>query len=233
MARKATKAKRPPSPYNMCMSTALKGKGGSKEQIQANFKAASAQCKNESKKPTYSANPITVRCAYCGKIGTKKEFLDVDEIGLDMDEEELEFIYDHLTKQISNKPPYTHQTRRGDSVVNICSKCFSDAQKRYYNDSGDNDEGDDDDDEGLGLERGASDDEDSTDDRVLEELDDADIPDAFYERFPDGKAYYDKTNKAVVIDSRGMGEQIIATYQGRPIEYYEAYAALRDEVRKK
>lgn len=223
MAKK-TSPKRGPSPYNVCMGNALKGKGGTKEQVRANFKNASAQCSKRTKGSTYSANPIyDYKCAYCGKKVSRDELYDVDDRAQSMDGEDLEQIYDQLPSKVGE---YTHTPKDDPNlkVYNICRRCFTKAQNTFEDET--------EDDEGLGLERGASDDEDSTDERELIDLDESELPDAFYDQFPDGVAYYDKTNKAIVIDSRGMGEQIIATYQGKPIELHQAYKAIRDEVQK-
>jgi hypothetical protein len=69
------------------------------------------------------------KCFYCGKVVSLPELLGVDDTSANMDEEELEFIYDELPK--NNNPrvaPYLHKpVDKEYPILNICRYCISHA----------------------------------------------------------------------------------------------------------
>ncbi len=205
MAKKTTKAKRPPSPYNQCMSTALKGKKGSKEEVRSNFKQASASCKSQSKKPLYSANPVyNYKCAYCGQKVTRQDLLKVDQKASEMDGEDLEFVYDQLPKRIGSLGEYVHDSN-GAKTYNICPTCFNRADElsQMEGDGGDEDGG-------LGLAHDEDDDRDEDTDDFRNITYDAktDIQEIDYEiaEIPDAVISYDTNTKILIVESRATGD---------------------------
>jgi hypothetical protein len=235
MAKKTSKAKRPPSPYNVCMSNALKGKKGSKEEVRANFKEASAACKTQSKKPTYSVNPrLDYKCAYCGKTHLKSAFEKIDEIAAGLaeaDPEHLEGIYDYLPKAVGRSPPYIHDSNKGP-VLNICNSCFDAAREKFESEPGDLYDEEDDADDGLGLERSCpncestniyqkdgewfckdcdsvwNNDEDTDDFRNITYDAETDTQTIDYdiEELPDALILYDIKKKLLIVESRSSGD---------------------------
>lgn len=210
MAKKTSKAKRPPSPYNQCMSTALKGKKGSKEEVRANFKKASASCKTQSKKPLYSVNPAyNHKCAYCGQKVTYQDLLKVDQKASEMDGEDLEFVYDQLPELVGVDGFYTHIAKNNMKTMNICLSCFDRADELSQT------EGSGSDDDGLGLASGDHDgeedrDEDTDDFRNITYDAKTDLQEIDYEidGIPDATISYDTNKKMLIIESRGSGDYV-------------------------